>query len=419
MVAGKKKPVEKKAPDTGIKRSLREDAEEHLARFPEKPGDLNGQAKDQIIHELRVHQIELETQAEELRRTQQVLEESWDKYVDLYDFAPNGYLTLTESGLIDDANLTAATMLGVERQNLKTDRFRKFVVPEDSDAWIRYFMDVKNTSDKLTTTLNLVRSNGSAFPARLESIRIGSKKEKISFVRVAVSDITDIRMVEDALRVSNKKLSLLSSINRHDLKNHLLTLNAYLEISKEYFGDAAKMSDIVTKEEEIIKTVSRWVAFTKEYEQVGARTPAWQNCRILVDTAGKQVSHVGVTIEDNLPADLEVLADPLIVKAFYNLIENAVRHGGKITTMRFSAAAGEGDYIVVCEDDGDGIVAKDKEIIFERGFGKNTGLGLFLIREILLITGIRIQETGKVGEGARFEIFVPKGVYRCTGQNLY
>ena len=93
-------------------------------------------------------------------------------------------------------------------------------------------------------------------------------------------------------------------------------------------------------------------------------------------------------------------------------MDNAVRYGGKITTIRFSVEESGNDPVIVCEDDGDGVVAEEKEKIFDRGFGKNTGLGLFLSRVILNITGITIRETGEPGKGARFEMAVPANSYR-------
>jgi signal transduction histidine kinase len=93
-----------------------------------------------------------------------------------------------------------------------------------------------------------------------------------------------------------------------------------------------------------------------------------------------------------------------------------VRHGGKITSIRFSVDERNGDHVVVCNDDGDGVVADEKEKIFMKGYGKNTGMGLFLSREILSITGITIRETGEPGRGARFEMSVPKGAWRMNGK---
>ena len=151
------------------------------------------------------------------------------------------------------------------------------------------------------------------------------------------------------------------------------------------------------------------IRFTREYEAIGAKAPVWQDCRTLADAAAKEVSPGKVVIKNNLPAGAEVFADSLIIKVFYNLTDNAVRYGEKITTIRFSAEEHNGEHILVCEDDGVGIPAEEKEKIFNRGFGKNTGMGLFLSREILSITGISITETGEPGMGARFEISVPGG----------
>jgi signal transduction histidine kinase len=101
---------------------------------------------------------------------------------------------------------------------------------------------------------------------------------------------------------------------------------------------------------------------------------------------------------------------------FYNLIDNALRYGGEqMTTIQVSSQESDTGLTLLCEDDGVGITEEDKKRLFTRGFGKNTGLGLFLSREILSITGITITENGTPGKGARFEITVQKGGYRFTG----
>ena len=102
----------------------------------------------------------------------------------------------------------------------------------------------------------------------------------------------------------------------------------------------------------------------------------------------------------------------MLPRVFSTLMDNTVRHGGHATRVAISAREAAGDLIISFEDDGAGIPAEEKEQIFERGYGKNTGLGLFLAREILAITGIAIAETGEPGKGARFEIRVPEGMYR-------
>jgi signal transduction histidine kinase len=103
---------------------------------------------------------------------------------------------------------------------------------------------------------------------------------------------------------------------------------------------------------------------------------------------------------------------PIIRKVFSTLIENAIRHGKKITYIRFSVAHKDNDLIIICEDNGVGIPLNDKAHIFGRGFGNHTGIGLFLAREILSITNLSIREVGEEGKGARFEILVPDGKWR-------
>jgi signal transduction histidine kinase len=156
------------------------------------------------------------------------------------------------------------------------------------------------------------------------------------------------------------------------------------------------------------------IRFTKEYENIGVTAPVWQDCRQLLQTAAGQVAPGQVQVRNDIPAGTEIFADPLIAKVWYNLLENAVRHGGKITTVRCFEENAGGGHVIVCEDDGNGVPADEKEKIFERGFGKNTGLGLFLSREILAITGITIKECGEPGKGVRFEIAVPNGMWRAA-----
>ena len=225
------------------------------------------------------------------------------------------------------------------------------------------------------------------------------------------SEVSSRVLAEDALLQANKKLTLLSSITRHDINNQLLALNGLLVLLHRKVPDPG-LEDYFTRVTKASSRISAMIQFTKEYEQIGVHAPAWQDCRTLVDTAAKLAPLGKVMVKNDLPAGAEVFADPLVVKVFYNLMDNAVRYGGKITTIRFSSLESGDDHLIVCEDDGDGIVAAERVKIFDQGFGKNTGMGLFLSREILSITGIMISETGEPGMGARFEIAVPKKVWR-------
>ena len=226
-------------------------------------------------------------------------------------------------------------------------------------------------------------------------------------------DITERKLAEEALRQANKNLNLLSGITRHDINNQLTVLRGYLTILGKEQPDSSDM-EYYQKAGIAAGRISELIRFTKEYEEIGVNTPVWHDGRTLVDTAAKQAPPGNVMVKNDLPADAEVFADPLIVKVFYNLMDNAMRHGGKITTIRFFSKDMDGEMVIVCEDDGDGIPEVDKEKIFDKGYGKNTGMGLFLSREILLITSITIRETGVQGKGARFEMKVPNVAWRGT-----
>ena len=134
---------------------LREEAEAELARVPQTRAPAR--SIEELLHELQVHQIELEMQNEELRRAQLALEESRDRYVDLYEFAPVGYLTLTGEGVISEVNLTGAKLLGRERKEMLQRRFARFVTAEYSDRFHRLFMSVKQHDERQTCELVLQR----------------------------------------------------------------------------------------------------------------------------------------------------------------------------------------------------------------------------------------------------------------------
>ena len=225
---------------------------------------------------------------------------------------------------------------------------------------------------------------------------------------------TERRRMEKALNEANKKLNLLSSITRHDINNQLMALNGFVELLHNEIPDPT-LEHYFSRIKKASSQIAAMIGFTKEYEKIGVHAPDWQNLQTLVSSAEKGIIPGQVTVKNDLPRNTDMCADPLIVKVFFNLIDNTIRHGGQITTIRFSYEARKGDRIIVCEDDGDGVITEEKERIFDWEFGKNTGFGLPISREILNITGITITETGVPGKGARFEIVVPAGKFRETG----
>ena len=178
--------------------ALRSKAEAQLADSPAQK--TSARSAEELLHELRVHQIELEMQNDELRQAQISIEESRDRYADLYEFAPVGYLTLDRSGIISELNLTAAALLGVERKKLIKRRFSGFVVSDTNDQWYRHFALTLQHQSPQRCELTLKRNGDAHFHAQLDCIQ--TQNHDGSSVRIALTDITARKQAEQELRIA-------------------------------------------------------------------------------------------------------------------------------------------------------------------------------------------------------------------------
>jgi signal transduction histidine kinase len=225
-----------------------------------------------------------------------------------------------------------------------------------------------------------------------------------------VVDITDNKLSQEALTQANKKLNLLNNVTRHDILNQLTVLIGYLELSRQDISDP-KMVAIVDKERKAADAIRSQILFTRDYQNIGVHSPQWHNIAETVPLAIASVDSNQVFISINL-SPIEIYADPLLEKVFYNLIDNSIRHGEHVTRLTIRSEQSGNNLRIIIEDDGIGVPDKEKERIFRREYFKNTGFGLFLSREILAITNLTIQETGVFGKGACFVIEVPRTSYR-------
>lgn len=330
------------------------------------------------------------------------------RYLTIFENSGTGMAVVEDDGTISLANSMLEQIIGWPRSEVEHHRsVFSFVVPEEQAEAERihrslreegkgaFRLDESRIVRKDGSIRNIVIS-GKVFPGTRESI-------------ISILDITERKRMEEALRAAHKKISILSSITRHDIRNQMLALRGFLELSRMKEKDP-EILQYFDKEEKAAEAISEQIEFSKAYEEIGVTAPEWQDIPELIRKAYTQLplpETIRVVIE--MPP-VRVFADRLIEKVFYNLMENTLRHGGSVSMMRFSFA--EPDGAIVYEDDGAGVSPEDKTRLFEKGFGKNTGLGLFLSREILAITGITIRECGEPGKGVRFEIIVPRDGYR-------
>jgi PAS domain S-box-containing protein len=404
---------------------LTEDEVGHLAR-----------AFNQMTKQLRQTLEGLEGNLRELKTKDDALQKSEHKYRTLLENIPQNIFRKDLDSVFVSCNKHFAATLNLQPEEMigKTDldlyprelaeKYRlddkRVMVTGQAEAYVEQYLQngkvrwintiktpVKEIDGTITGVQGIFWDITERKAAEEELFRLNNELEKRVEERTA-----ELRQAQEAYRQANTKLNLLSSITRHDILNQLTALLGYLELSEYSLDDPDKLREYITRERKSAETIEHQILFTREYQNIGVKAPVWQSVSMSIIRAkgALTLGNVDVLIDRS---DLEVYADPLFDKVFYNLIQNALVYGGeKLTTICISSRETDRGLVIVCEDDGAGILEPEKKRLFERGFGRHTGLGLYLSREILLITGITITETSQPGSGARFEILVPKGAYR-------
>ena len=327
-------------------------------------------------------------------------------------------------GKILEVNDRICDMTGYTRDEFLHMSIQDLDVPEQQANVSRISDNIFSKMYSLFET-ECIRKDGQRVPVEI-SARLFDLQGKPTVLAV-VRDITERKILEkemelysaeltrfaETLRQTNDKLNLMNSITRHDILNQLTLILGYLELTKEQFHDP-KLQEYLGAEIRSARNIQNQIMFTKEYQDIGSQAPKWFNLNNTILSAAAGLSLSPVTV--SLPVDaFEIYADPLLEKVFYTLLENAIRHGKKVTEIVFSCREQETGLMILCQDNGEGIPAGVIEDIFQQKYFQHTGYGLFLSRAILNITGISIKETGEPGKGARFEILVPRGAYRVAG----
>jgi len=375
------------AHSTRSDRHLRERAEEivreNAISSQEGQEPLSPQETRQTLHELRVHQIELEMQTEELRRTQMELESARARYFDLYDLAPVGYCTISEKGQIKEVNLTAANLLDVTRSALVRQPFTAFIQKEDRDIYYMHSKPLFETGAPQVYELRMVKKDAAPFWARLEATR-EQDADGTMLCRVTVSDITERKHAEQALvkksedlARSNADLAQFAYVASHDLQEPLRTITRFVQLLDErYQGKLDRDAD------EFIGFI---VGGTKRMQQIINDLLAY--------------SRVNTRREP-----------PHIVK-----IDNAMKfHGEEAPRVEISAVRKGDDWIFSVRDNGIGIDPQYKDRIFEI-FQRlhtceeypGTGIGLAIAKKIVERHQGHIWVDSQPGKGSTFNFTLP------------
>ncbi len=310
---------------------------------------------------------------------------------------------------IRDANKKFARMIRYECDELMKKSLPDLIPNrEERESFINKVRDLRRVGD---IEVRFRAWDGSMRWALVSAAETGSPG-----VICTVVDITDNKLSQEALTQANKKLNLLNNVTRHDILNQLTALLGYIEISKQDTTDPGLLSFFI-KEERAANVIRNQILFTRDYQNIGVHSPQWHNIAETVSLATASIDFHSIFIRANIPP-IEIYADPLLEKVFYNLIENSIRHGENVTEISIRTVERADSLDIIIEDNGAGIPDQEKERIFRREYFKNTGFGLFLSREILAITNLTIRETGTFGKGARFVVRVPREHFRSLSDPM-
>jgi PAS domain S-box-containing protein len=333
------------------------------------------------------------------------------RYRRLFETAQDAILILDgDTGEIIDANTFILDMLGYPLEDFKGKHLWELGFMKDKSLAQKAFRELKANGYIRYEDIPLETRQGKAMSVEFicNVYLVGDKK----IIQCNIRDITERKRSQGALALASRKLNLMSGITRHDIINQLTVLSGSLDLALDNVKDPEVIVHI-NRAQKAAGTIQHQIAFTREYEELGVKTPAWQRLSVVIRSAASQMAATAITVEIPDPR-LELYADPLLVKVFYNLFDNTRQYSGSASRISISHHRTGSGLIVTVADDGIGISNEDKKRLFERGFGKHTGLGLFLSREILSITGISICENGIPGKGVQFEIAIPEGAFRFT-----
>ncbi|MDG6256571.1 MAG: PAS domain S-box protein [Methanomicrobiaceae archaeon] len=346
-------------------------------------------------------------------KARKALEESERRFRTLVESVEEAVMIIDRACRITYVNPYVARLLGRDRASLQDSTFEELLPAEVVERATEMAYKVFD-SGKMTRFTFFYPGIDRWLDVAI--VPLHREDPRVTTLCYVARDITDLKQLEQSLAQANAKLQLLSSITRHDILNQITALLAYVTLLKDEAPETPEIQRYIDLIEQLTYRIEGQISFTRDYEDMGVKQPAWQNVKQTVERVRGSIplGPIDLSIETGT---LEVFADPMLEKIFFNLISNSIQHGEKVSKIRVSVRWRDGGAVILVEDDGRGIPDGMKEEIFRKGVGKHKGYGLFLAKEILSITGISIHECGREGEGARFEIVVPAGIARTRVHN--
>jgi len=414
---------------------LRQLAEEALEEAHDDHGDLSWISPKEmtgLIHELRVHQIELKMQNEELRSIQGELEKERNRYSHLYDFAPVGYFTVSEKGIVLEANLTAATLLGMERSALIGSPFSRFVLRKDQDILYFHRKRLLETKKPQSCRLRLVKKGSSEFYANLEWMIVEDGDGGLRQARIVASDITEQKELENKL-LQARKMETIGTIAggiAHQFNNALCIITSRIDLLKMDFPGDENLSSHAKEMKDSIFRMTQLTSQLLAYARGGKYHVKTVS---LGDFVKATLPLVRPVVDSSIDVDLDLPLDMLNVKVDLDQMQMML---SAVLVNAFEAMEGQGRIRIACRneiiteendgnfpnltpgnyaclmiaDDGKGMSEETHIRVFEPFFttkGEGRGLGLAAAYGIVKNHDGWISVDSELGKGTVVKIYLP------------
>jgi PAS domain S-box-containing protein len=353
----------------------------------------------------------------ERKKKEELLKDSIAKYREFAESLPELVFEIDGIGNLVFVNRETSKITGYSQDELANNfNIARLVVPDEQEKATMHIKRLMSGENVGPTEYTLIKKDGTVFPVAVWATP-NIIQNKVAAIRGIAVDISERRKAEEEhkknqliMSAMNDKLHFVGALTRHDIANKLMSIRTSAYLLKKQIGDNPEYSKYLEIIESEVNSSDRLFEFSRLYEKIGIEQPTNMNFAQCFNQAAALFLNLSAIKIVNKCQGLEVMADELIGQLFYNLVDNSLKHGGKVTQIRLHYTK-EGDELkLFYEDNGVGVPEANKSKLFDSGFttGKGSGLGLYLIKKMMDVYGWQIEEVGEVGKGAKFVITIPK-----------
>ncbi|MEI7857092.1 MAG: PAS domain S-box protein [Methanomicrobiales archaeon] len=290
---------------------------------------------------------------------------AYEKNKGLMDSANDAiFIADIETGMLIDANNKAQQMIGRKRPEIQKMHITALFPERDRETCLKYFNQHVLEGSGIQEEI-IVGSGGREITVIMSATRleIGGRPCLMEIFH----DVSDMKNAQDALKFANKKLNMFAEITRHDIRNKLTVFSGYLELMRDP-PPKMQYSMYLSKLKRTLQTISENIEFTRLYENLGIVPPVWQNVHDLFFSTCAQIDIKNIRVQSDIRG-LEIYADPLLERVFFDMVENTLLFGAGVSVIRLSSREDKQGIVILLEDNGIGIPPRDKDKIFSKGFG--------------------------------------------------